>query len=154
MADAENAHTTAAERPSRRALLTGAAGSAAALSTSAVPRPARASDGSDAELIALCAAYHRAYEHEAAIVRRLFEVKERDWSEEDRCAYEEAGAAECELRRRIFDTKATTLAGCKAKAGVVDLWFATDADGDLHSPDDWPAASLVNDLLALAEGGA
>ena len=90
------------------------------------------------------------------MINRLFHKHERHWTEAERDLYEQVENTEAELRRRIFDMKATTFAGIAAKAGVVDRFFAKvwgDPD-TLADPNDWPAASLVNDILALAEGAA
>lgn len=132
----------------RRALLRGAAGLGVAGAAVASCQPAYAADGSDAELIQLCAAWREALDREMAVTDRLGRMMERDWSDADHALFDEAGGAVSELEGRVFGTKATTLAGIKAKAGVLDyLDAAAGIPAEPHQ-----AASLVADVLAF--GGA
>ena len=139
-------HTTSADPRSRRTLLA-AVGAAAALPTSAVPQPVPAA-GADAELLELCAAWRRAFDREMAVLERLGRMLERDWSDEDRASLAEASAEVYRLEDLVFDTPATTLAGVKAKASVLDY---LDAAADIPAEREY-AASLVADIMAL--GGA
>ena len=84
------------------ALLAAGAGAAGAA------RPVAAAPGADAELIAVCADWHRALAVEEEVSNRLSQVRECDWSE-DRRLYEEVGAAEADLLRLISDTRATSV---------------------------------------------
>ena len=116
-----------------RALLTGAV---AALFAGAVA-PAHAS-GPDKELIELCAAWRQTAD-------RLANIFDADWSEEDRVLDRELNNAVYGLERRIFDIKAATMAGLKAKVGVLDYMDT----GMGISPTPEYAASLVTDFVAL-----
>lgn len=131
----------------RRALLRGAGGLAAAAAVASC-QPAHAAAGADARLIADCAAWREAMDREMAVTDRLGRMMERDWSDADHALFDEAGDAVSELEGRVFGTKATTLAGIQAKAGVLDYLAA--AAGIPAEPDH--AASLVADVLAF--GGA
>ena len=124
----------------RRALLTGAA---AALSAGAVV-PARAS-GADKELLELCVAWRQAADRLIPVADRLAEVLDGDWSEDDRVLDRELNNEVCGLERRIFDIEAATLAGLKAKAGVLE--YMDTAMGVPANPE--YAASLVTDIVAL-----
>lgn len=141
-------HTTT---PSRRGLLMSAAATAAAVPTvaAAVAVPAAVA-GADADLIGLCADWRRAMNRNAVVVDRLSDMHERDWSEEDHADWNETGEAVSDLERRVFETRATTLAGVKAKAGVLDRM--AELYGIPAEPE--YAASLVADVMALTGGAS
>ena len=104
--------------------------------------------GADVALLALCAEWRRAMDRNAAVVDRLACRLERDWSDEDHAQWDETGEAVSDLQDRVFAAKATTLAGIKAKAGVLDRMAGAYG---IPAPEE-AAASLVADVLAL--GGA
>ena len=131
----------------RRALLGGAAVLGTAFATASSCQPVLAA-GADAGLVALCAAWRRALAREMAVTDRLFATHERDWSDADRDLFDEVGADVSDLERRVFGTRATTLAGIKAKAGV--LGHLSAAAGVPTEPEQ--AASLVADVLAFGGG--
>ena len=124
----------------RRALLTGAV---AALSAGAVA-PAHAS-GADKELIELCAAWRQAADRLIPVADRLAHLSDDDWSDYDRVLDRELNNEVYGLERRIFGIEAATLAGLKAKAGMLD--YLNTAMG--VSPNPEYAASLVTDFVAL-----
>lgn len=149
MADRNNTPAAPQVASTRRALLTGpaAVGAAAALPTLTVLQPASAA-GADAELLALCAAWRRAFDREAAVTDRLACKFEKDWSGEEAALWHAVQDAVSELERRIFATRARTMAGVRAKAGVL---AHLDAAAGIPAERE-QAASLVADVLAL--GGA
>jgi hypothetical protein len=142
---ATTTNTTPAEMPFRRALLTGTAGAAAALSPFAVARPVHGAEA-DAGLIALCAAWRQALDVNAVVVDRLSNMHERDWCEADRAEWDETGEAAADLEDRVAETRATTMAGVRAKAAVLD--YMAEAYG-VPCPAEC-AASLVADLVGLS----
>ena len=140
MANTNDTSTAPLGISKRRALLTGAA---AALSAGAAA-PVRAS-GADAELIELCAAWRQAADRLIPVEARLAEVLDGDLSEDDRVLDRELNSEVYALEQRIFGIEAATLAGLKAKAGVLD--YLNTAMG--VSPNLEYAASLVTDIMAL-----
>ena len=108
-------------------------------------RPVAAATGADAELIALCAEWRRAFDRDMAVTDRLACMHEKDWSDEDRALNHEVHDDVNELEDRVFETKARTMAGVKAKAGVLAY---LDAAAGIPAPAEY-AASLVADILAL-----
>ncbi|TDH58167.1 hypothetical protein E2C06_34090, partial [Dankookia rubra] len=74
----------------------------------------------DTELLELCAAWRQAVDRLIPIADRHAGMLDRDWSAADRVLKKEVEGEVFGLERRIFDTEAATLAGLKAKAGVLD----------------------------------
>ena len=134
---------------SRRRLLKIAATAAAAAPMGGAALPAPSADP-DAELVALCAAWRRAFDREKAVTERLFRMHQRHWSAADRDLLDAVEADVHELERRVFGARAVTLAGAKAKAGV--LAHLDAAAGIPAEPEQ--AASLVADIVALLETAA
>ena len=86
---------------------------------------------------------HRIHAIETA--DRLADIFDADWSEDDRVLDRELNNEVCGLEQRIFGIEAATLAGLKAKAGVLD--YMDTAMGIPANPE--YAASLVADIMAL-----
>ena len=133
--------------PSRRGLLKIAATAAALAPVGAAASQAQDA-GADAELLALCADWRRAFDREAVVLDRLGYKHDTDWSDEDRALIAEVQGDVYDLEDRVFATKATTLAGIKAKAGVLEY---LDTAAGIPAEREY-AASLVADIMAL--GGA
>lgn len=103
-------------------------------------------DTADAELFELCDEWHALDAEERRLHDTWCEVDNGKPSDEELAL----NARTAELQKRIADTPAASIAGIIAKAMVADRGFLLDADGFLENPDDWPAASIIKDLLALA----
>ena len=101
--------------------------------------------GTDTELLELCAAWRQAADRLIPVADRLAGMLERDRSEDDRVLDRELNSEVYALEQRIFGIKAATLAGLKAKAGVLD--YLNTAMGISPTPE--YAASLVTDIVAL-----
>ena len=140
--------------PSRRTLLAGVAAVSATATLPALPALAAArlapASAADTELLQICADWRRAMDINGAVVDRLSQVLTRDWSDDDHAEWNETGEALSDAEERVFETKATTLAGVKAKAGVLD--YMAETYGIPAEPE--YAASLVADVLALTSGAA
>jgi hypothetical protein len=98
----------------------------------------------DAELIRLCAAWHRFQEAIEAVEAVLDCPKAMD-----------AAAAEGDLRDRIWTVRPTTFQGVAAKARIVHRLHGDSGDlntftGELHQA----TLGLIPDLVALADGAA
>ena len=146
MANGNNTPDALPRTSKRRGLLSGAArlGAATALAAGFMAPAARAI-GADAELLAFCAAWRRAVDRFIPIVSHVGNFHEKDQSTADRALLEDAQDEVYGLEERIFSTEATSLAGLKAKAEVLDyMEAAMDVSATAEQ-----AASLVADIKAL-----
>ncbi len=135
---------SARRRHDRRALLSGASAVGAVAAGAAAIAPAAAVDArsSDAELLALCAAWHRAEDRYQAAWTALetamghatdgaVRMARKAAADPDGrlfaevCAAEEAEAG---LRDRIGATRAATLAGVVAKARIAERMYGRSSD--------------------------
>ena len=99
----------------------------------------------EADLIAFCAEWREAIDEYMPLVTRLDRVAEKDQPATDRARCDALDDDIHELEQIIFSTPAATLAGLKAKAGVLAFM-----GNEMGMPVDSPAAwSLVKDILAL-----
>jgi hypothetical protein len=136
--------------PSRRAMLAGGtaallAGAAAATVAHGAPPGVAGADGPDAELIALCAAFHR----QNAAVTTVADGG--SYAGGDEADLDDAMAERWDLSDRIQDMPTTTLAGHRAKASVaVVLLRENNGSDEFMSGDDAFAFATLLDIAGSA----
>jgi len=143
-ADNDTTTTTPSPSPSRRIMLTGTAaallaGTAATAVAHAAPAVPAGGDGADAELLAMCGAFHA----KNAAVIALFDAANTD-DEIDRGA-----AAQVEryaIEADILSRPAATLAGHTAKAAVAVALFDESQDADSPDADVAFAWAVLRDI--------
>jgi hypothetical protein len=145
MNGAKRAYTTPAAGMHRRGLI--ASGASALLAGAALATTARAAagpvDGLDAELLALCAAFHRQHAAVLAVAAGGADAAG------DEVELAEALSDRWDLSDRIQDMPVATIAGHRAKASVAVVLLEENRGPDHNDSD---AAFAFATLLEIARG--